>query len=112
MVDARGVADDPAYRAISLNVGKSDIGIVGSAHIDVMMFTRSRSAAIKRALHTERQKRWRANARTGRRIVQVAIDGQVLEWLSRNYSGRFDPNSLDSVGALVSEILKIAAADL
>jgi hypothetical protein len=43
-------------------------------------------------------------------VVRVRIDGAVLDWLSKHYRGKFNPDDLASVGALIGEILEISAA--
>ena len=42
-------------------------------------------------------------------MVRVRIDGAVLDWLSKHYRGKFNPDDLASVGALIGEILEISA---
>jgi hypothetical protein len=63
----------------------------------------------RRRKRTEAQARWRQREREGRRIVRVAIDGSVLNWLERHYSGQCDLGNLDDVGRLPGEILESSA---
>ena len=48
-------------------------------------------------------------ARQRKAVVRVRIDGAVLDWLSKHYRGKFNPDDLASVGALIGEILEISA---
>jgi hypothetical protein len=68
----------------------------------------STPAAVRKA-RSEAQRRWRRNEREGKRLVRVPVDAAVLNWLGRHYPGKFNPDELSSVGALIGAILQASA---
>jgi hypothetical protein len=65
--------------------------------------------AARRKARTEAMRRWRRNEREGKRLVYVAIDAPVLDWLARHYPGQCNPDDLADVGRLIGEILRSSA---
>jgi hypothetical protein len=65
----------------------------------------------RRRARSAAQRRWRRNDREGKRLVRVPVDALVLNWLGRHYPGKFDPDDLCSVGALIGAILQASARD-
>ena len=70
-----------------------------------------RDANSAAARKREAMRRWRRNAREGKRMVPVAVDAAILDWLQRHYPGQFNPNDLASVGTLIGKILEVSAGD-
>jgi hypothetical protein len=74
---------------------------------------RSKSSSEKRRRKREAMRRWRKNARDGKRLAPTPVSALTLDWLQRHYPGACNLDDLADVGRLIGRILDTSArADL